>query len=201
MTKVLATAGIAALLLTGCGKYEESLKILPTEIAQADECKNTNKSFELDCYDLISYKNSIAILRLGLQDYKKGNYKEAFGRYSFAKSRGNFYANSLLADLYNKGRGVPQSQKIALELLQDVDSVDPIAAYKLSFYYMNKKDYSEVEDLLEFAASNNIKDAQLRLSKLYKEGTHIKADDKKAELWMSKYNDGSQDFIKKIYGH
>jgi len=201
MTKVLATASIAALLLTGCGKYKESLKILPTEVAQADECKNTNKSFELDCYDLISYKNSIAILRLGLQDYKKGNYKEAFSKYSFAKSRGNFYANSLLADLYNKGRGVAQNQKMALELLQDVDSVDPIAAYKLSFYYMNKKDYSEVEDLLEFAATNNIKDAQLRLANLYKEGTLIKKDAKKAQMWMDKYKDGSQDFMKKIYGY
>jgi len=201
MLKALATASITALLLTGCGKYKESMKVLPTEIAQADECKNTNKSFELDCYDLISYKNSIAILRLGLQDYKKGNYKEALGRYSFAKSKGNFYANSLLADLYNKGRGVPQSQKIALDLLKDVESVDPIAAYKLSFYYMTKKDYAEVKDLLEFSASNNIKDAQLRLSKLYKEGTLIKADMKKAEMWMSRYNDGSQDFMKKIYGN
>ena len=193
-------ATISSLLLVGCGKNEAALKILPNEIAQANECISTNKEFEADCYDLISYKNSIAMLRSGVIAYSNGNYEEAFQKYSLAQKKGNFYANSLLADLYNKGNGVVKNQEKALDLLKDVDNVDGIAAYKLSFYYINKKDYDEALELLTFAANNNVKKAQYELSKIYRDGTIAKDNPEKAKFWYEKYEDKSTGLLRKIYG-
>lgn len=198
--KFLVIATISSLLLTGCGKNEAALKILPNEIAQANECINSNKEFESDCYELISYKNSIAMLRSGVIAYSKSNYKEAFQKYSIAQKKGNFYANSLLADLYNKGNGVDKNQKKALELLKDVSDVDGIAAYKLSFYYIIKKDYEEALELLTFAGNNNVKKAQYQLSKIYREGSITKEDHDKSKFWYEKYEDKSNSLIRKIYG-
>lgn len=198
--KFLLITSITSLLLVGCSNHEAALKTMPNEIAQANECKSTNKEFEADCYDLISYKNSIAMLRSGVNAYTKGNYQEAFQKYSIAQQKGNFYANSLLADLYNKGNGVNKNQKKALELLEDVSSADGIAAYKLSFYYLNKKDYEEALELLEFAANNNVKKAQYELSKIYRDGIITKDNPEKAKLWYERFEDKSNSLIRKIYG-
>jgi len=198
--KFLLLTSISFLLLVGCANHDAALKTMPNEIAQANECISTNKEFESDCYDLISYKNSIAMLRSGVNAYSKGNYKEAFHRYTVAQQKGNFYANSLLADLYNKGNGVNKNQEKALELLEDVSSVDGIAAYKLSFYYVNKKDYDEALELLEFAANNNVKKAQYELSKIYRDGTITKDNPQKAKFWYERYEDKSDSLIRKIYG-
>ncbi|MGB1226385.1 MAG: tetratricopeptide repeat protein [Poseidonibacter sp.] len=198
--KFLIITSITSLLLVGCSNHKAALKTMPNEIAQANECKSTNKEFEADCYDLISYKNSIAMLRSGVNAYTKGNYQEAFQKYSIAQQKGNFYANSLLADLYNKGNGVNKNQKKALELLEDVSSVDGIAAYKLSFYYLNKKDYEEALELLEFAANNNVKKAQYELSKIYRDGIITKDSPEKAKLWYERFEDKSNSLIRKIYG-
>jgi TPR repeat protein len=176
------------------------IKMLPNEIAQANACKNSDKEFQTDCYELISYKNTIAMLRFGISSQSKGNYQDAFQKYSFAKEKGNFYANSLLADLYNKGNGVAKNQKKALALLQEVDDVDPIAAYKLSFYYVNKKDYDEAMDLLKFAAKNHVKKAQYELSKIYRDGLYSQDDPKLAKYWYQQYENKENDLIAKIYG-
>ena len=199
-TKILVTAALTSILFTGCNQYEKSLKILPNEIAQANECISTNKEYERDCYDLISYKNSIALLRLGIKAYADDKYTEAFNLYTLAQQRGNFYANALLSELYFKGKGVKQNQKMGLKLLKDVDAVDPIAAYKLSFYYLNKKEYSDVVELLEFAAKNNVKDAQKALAKIYAEGKITKANTKRSDELKKAYEDKSNNFITKIYG-
>lgn len=198
--KFLLLTTITSLFLVSCSNHEAALKTLPNEITQANECKSTNKEFEADCYDLISYKNSIAMLRSGVNAYTKGNYEEAYQKYTIAQEKGNFYANSLLADLYNKGNGVIKNQKKALELLEDVSSVDGIAAYKLSFYYINKKDYDEALELLTFAANKNVKKAQYELSKIYRDGTITKDDATKARFWYEKYEDKETSLIRRIYG-
>lgn len=199
-TKLLLTSLLASLILSGCNKYEEALKVLPNEVAQANQCISSNKEFETDCYDLISYKNSIALLRLGIKDFGKGNYKEAIAQYTLAKQRGNLYANALLSDAYFSGKGVAVNAKMGLELLEDVDNADPIAAYKLSFYYLNKKDYSKTIKLLEFAAKNNVKKAQLELAKIYRDGKITKADAKRSQELFKAYENKTNSFINKIYG-
>ena len=198
--RILLLTSISSLLFIGCSNYEAALRTIPNEIAQANECISNNKEFEADCYDLISYKNSIAMLRSGVIAYSKGSYQEAFQKYSIAQKRGNFYANSLLADLYNKGNGIPKNQEKALDLLKDVDNVDGIAAYKLSFYYINKKDHNEALKLLTFAANNNVKKAQYELFKIYREGTIIKSNPEKANFWYEKYENENENLIRKIYG-
>jgi uncharacterized protein len=127
---------LAIFLLNGCTNNTEAIKVLPNELSIADDCRNQNKKFEMDCYDLISYKNSFAQLRLGLNAQLRGEYEEAFQRYMIVKQKGNFYVNSLLAELYNNGLGVPKSEETVIKLLKEVKDLDPIAAYKLAFHYL-----------------------------------------------------------------
>lgn len=198
--KFFIISSLLPLLFVGCVNYEKALKVLPNEIAQADECKTSNKEFEADCYDLISYKNSIALIRSGIQAYIIGNHQEAFIKYSLAKKRGNFYANALLADMYNQGVFVKKNQKLALELLEDVEKVDPIAAYKLSFQYRNKEEFNKALKLLSFAAKNNVKKAQEELSNIYKNDKFIPLDKKLSDFWKEEFNKENNSFMNKIYG-
>lgn len=203
-TKLLGVITLSGFLFTGCSnKYEESIKVLPNEIAQANECKNINKEFELDCYELIAYKNSVALIRLGIIDDAKGDYTNALKKYEIAQKRGNYYANSLLADLYDKGKGVKQNKELAIELLEETQEVDAIAAYKLAYLEINKKerDNEEIVELLTFSAKNNLKQAQKLLADAYKDGNYgLKKDDKKAQEWQEKYQDKKNNLIKNIYG-
>lgn len=191
---------ILCLTFTACNSYKESLKILPTELSIANECINSNKSFEIDCYDLISYKNTFAQIRLGINAQKNGKNEEAFQRYMFAKNKGNFYANALLADMYNKGLFVKQNSEIVIDLLEDVKKVDPIAAYKLSFLYISKQKNQSALELLEFAALNNLKEAQKELEEIYSKGTITAVNLEKSSHWQKEYLNNPQDFQTKIYG-
>lgn len=188
-------------LLTACSNHSEAIKFLPNELSIADDCKNTNKKFEMDCYDLISYKNSFAQLRLGLKAQKNGNYEEAFQRYLLAKGKGNFYVNSLLAELYNNGLGVERSQETVIKLLEEVKDVDPIAAYKLAFHYLSKGNNKEAIKLLTYAAQNNVKVAQYELSRLYSNPDITETNLEKSIYWNDLYQDKSGDFLNKIYGN
>ena len=180
--------------------HNEAIKTLPNELAIADNCTNITTQFEIDCYDLISYKNSFAQLRLGLNAQIKANYPEALQRYTLAKQKGNFYANALLADLYNNGYGVQRDEDKVIELLKDVKDVDPIAAYKLSFYYLSKEDYEETIELLDYAAQNGVKEAQNQLATIYENGTYIEADLEKSQYWNTQKEDLTNNFLNKIYG-
>lgn len=186
--------------LGACSQHKEALQKLPKELALADECKNTNKSFELDCYDLISYKNTFAQLRLGIQAQRKNDYKEAYERYMLAKNRGNFYANALLADIYKKSKDIKKDEDFVLDLLRDVQDVDPIAAYKVAFFYMEKEDYDKAIELLEFAGKNGVKKAQYELYKIYSNGEKVKLNIEKSQYWFNEYENNQDDFIYKIYG-
>ena len=188
-------------LFNGCANHDEALKVLPSELETADSCKNINKKFEMDCYDLISYKNSFAQLRLGLNAQLNENYEEAFQRYLIAKEKGNFYVNSLLAELYNNGLGVERNQDTVIKLLDEVQDVDPIAAYKLSYHYLAKEDNNKAIKLLTFAAQNSVKEAQYELSRLYSNPNITETNLEKSVYWSDLYNDKSENFIKKIYGN
>ena len=190
---------LSTLIFSGCGE-NKALKIIPNEIKQADSCKDSNKQIELDCYDLISYKNSVALLRLGINDYTKRNYKEAFQKISFSKTKGNFYANALLSNMYQTGRGVAKDDKKSLELLEEVAEFEPIAAYNLSFYYLDQKDYERALELLEFSAKNNVKKAQLKLSKIYSDNKIVKVDDKKSNHWKDSYKASTINKLHEVYG-
>ncbi len=89
----------ALFLLNACSSHDKALEVLPNELQDANQCINKVKSFEMDCYDLISYKNSIAQLRLGLNAQYQGNFEEALARFELAKKLGNFYANALISDM------------------------------------------------------------------------------------------------------
>jgi uncharacterized protein len=201
VTSSFITATLCIFLLSACADHSEALKVLPNELAIADGCKNPNKKFEMDCYDLISYKNTFAQLRLGLNAQLNGNYEEAFQRYLVAKQRGNFYVNSLLAELYNNGLGVQRSEETVIKLLDEVKDVDPIAAYKLSFHYLAKEDNKKALKLLNYAAENNVKEAQYELSRMYSNADITDTDLEKSVYWNELYEDKSSNFIKKIYGN
>ena len=192
---------LSIFLLSACSNHSEAMKVLPDELAIADECKNTNKKFEMDCYDLISYKNSFAQLRLGLNAQLRGNYEEAFQRYLITKQNGNFYVNSLLAELYNNGLGVEKNQETVIKLLEETKNVDPIAAYKLAFHYLAKEDYKDAIKLFTYAAQNNVKEAQYELSRIYSNAEVTETSLEKSVYWNDLYEDKSDNFIKRIYGN
>ncbi len=187
-------------MLNGCSSHDAAMKVLPNELSIADDCRNPNKQFEMDCYDLISYKNSFAQLRLGLYAQYKGNFQEALQRFTIAKNKGNFYANALIANLYDNGFGVAKDEDKKLDLLEDVKCVDPIAAYKLSYYYLSNEKVKDALKLLTFAAENGVKDAQNQLSLIYGNGQYIDPDLDKSSFWRMEYEEGTDNFINKIYG-
>lgn len=201
VTSSFTAITLSIFLLSACSSHSEAIKILPNELSIADDCKNTNKKFEMDCYDLISYKNSFAQLRLGLNAQLTGNYEEAFQRYLIAKQKGNFYVNSLLAELYNNGLGVERNQETVIKLLEEVKDVDPIAAYKLAFDYLSKGNNKEAIRLLTYAAQNNVKAAQYELSRLYSNPDITETNLEKSIYWNDLYQDKSGDFLNKIYGN
>lgn len=191
---------IITVLLTGCTNYENSMKVLPSELSIADQCRNINKQFEMDCYDLISYKNTFAQLRLGLNAQYRGNFDEAMTRYKIAKDAGNFYADALIADMYYHGFGVEKNDDEVTSYLKNTKNVDPISAYKLFYYYIAKEDVKEALKLLTFAAENNVKNAQLELSIVYANGEYTPADLEKSTYWKLQSEDLSNSFTNKIYG-
>ena len=195
------TMTLSLFLLSACADHSEAMKVLPNELAIADSCKNPNKKLEMDCYDLISYKNSFAQLRLGLNAQLNANYQEALQRYLFAKQKGNFYVNSLLAELYNNGLGVEKNQDTVIKLLEDTKDVDPIASYKLAFHYLANDDNKKAIKLFTYAAQNNVKEAQYELSRLYSNPEIIDTDLEKSVYWNDLYEDKSDNFIKRIYGN
>ncbi|MDY0051717.1 MAG: sel1 repeat family protein [Aliarcobacter sp.] len=200
LTSSFITISFSIFSLNGCANHSEALKVLPNELEIADQCKNSNKKFEMDCYDLISYKNSFAQLRLGLNAQLNENYNEALQRYLVAKQKGNFYVNSLLAELYNNGFGVEKNEETVIKLLEEVKDVDPIAAYKLSYNYLAKQDYKKAIKLLTYAAQNNVKPAQSELSRIYSNSQIVETDLEKSIYWNDLYQDKSDSFIKRIYG-
>lgn len=197
---IILASLVVALSFCGCSSHGDAVKNLPLELPSVDECLNENRAIENDCYQLISKRNSFAQLRIGIDFDRKKDYKEAYKRYIKAQEMGNFYANALLSNLYEKGLGVPKDEEKALSLLKDVDDVDPMAAFMLSKYYIQKKDYDEAIELLEFAANGNVKQAQKILAKVYIDGVFTKADLQKSEFWQKMYNQKKTNFKKKIYG-
>jgi len=192
---------LSLLAFNGCSsKNDEFLKTSQNELSIADNCLNSNKTFETDCYDLISYKNSFAQLRLGLYAQLNGDFSEAIKRLNTAKQKGNFYANAPLSDIYKGGFGVPKDDKLAKKLLIETKDIDPIAAYKLSFFYLDTGEVDDAIELLQKAAKNNVKPALLKLSDLYKNAEYVKRDMEMSKAWQEEYEETQTDFTTKIYG-
>lgn len=194
------TLTLMLLFIAGCSSSTKIIETAGNEKDVANECKNQNFNIELDCYDLISHKNSFAQLRLGINAQYKGNFKETMERYEMAKKQKNFYANALIADLYLNGFGVSVNEKEAISLLKETRKIDPIAAYKLSLIYLKDNDISDAIELMEFAGENNLRDAQKKLISIYSEGEYIDPDFDKSMYWKSKLDENNRDFKKDIYG-
>ena len=203
MLKVIKFSSIFIVLsiFTACAGHKKAMEVLPNELEQLNQdCKRDSLAFELDCYDFIATKNSFAMLRLGIDAQNKGRPAEAFERYTKAQKAGNFYANALLSTLYGNGLGVEFDEKNSINLLKAVEDVDPIAAYRLSYYYFSNGNPQKAIELLEYAATNEVKDAQKDLVLVYTNGQYIEPNDEKALFYDNLYQDGKEDFTKKIYG-
>lgn len=193
---------LIAIFFTSCAKdYTATKKVLPTLITNANECRNdSNKEFEMDCYELIAYKNSIALLRLAVDNYKKGNYKKASTQLAYVYKDENFYANSVMSDIVKAQAKTDKDKEQVLKLLEDVKHVDPIAAYKLYFYYKSVSNEKEALKLLTFAANNNVKEAQTELSKNYANGYLVPTDLALSLYWLKEAENSPKDKVYEIYG-
>jgi len=184
--------------LTACSINQEA-NILQSELEVANGCKNMDINFEMDCYDLISYKNSFAQLRLGIYAQNRGLIKEAFNRYISTKKAGNFYANALLYEFYLNGIGVKMDKQKARNLLEEVQGIDPIATYKLSFFIL-EEDIQKAIKLLEYSSKNGVKAAQKNLATIFSNNIYIEEDLGKSIYYKNLFDDKKEDFSKKIYG-
>lgn len=188
-------------LITACTGHKQALEVLPNELNQLNqECKRSSIKFEMDCYDLIASKNTFAQLRLGIYAQSLGQVDVAFERYTKAQKSGNFYANALLSNLYGNGIGVKFDENKSINLLKDVQDVDPIAAYRLSYYYFSQNDTDKAIELLEFAAQNGVKDAQKELVLIFTNNQFVEENEERALYYDNLYQDGKDDFAKTIYG-
>lgn len=187
-------------ILSGCTGTKDAA-VLSNELAIAQDCEKNTGELINDCYDLISYKNSFAQIRLGFNAQNRGLFEEAMQRYALAQEQGNFYANSFIADLYRNGLGIDKDSDKAFGLLEDTKDLDPIAAYKISSFYFIKQNIKDVMKYLTFAAQNGVKPAQNELSKIYLNGVEgIEPDTTQSEFWDTRYKDDRDDFTKKILG-
>lgn len=91
-------------------------------------------------------------------------------------------------------------EKTAINLLEEVKSVDPIAAYKLANFYLIDDKVKKAIELLTYAGENGVKDAQYQLHLLYSNEQYIPIDSEKSEYWDSKHKEDTQSFTNKIYG-
>jgi len=199
MPKIIKITILIAVIsfFTACSNKEEN--VLQSELEIANECKNMNINFEMDCYDLISYKNSFAQLRLGIYAQDRGLVREAFSRYTDAKKAGNPYANALLYEFYSNGIVVKKDKQKARNLLEEVQDVDPIAAYKLSSFLLQENIQKAIQ-LLEYASKNGVKDALKTLATIFSNNLYIKEDLAKSEYYNELYKITQGNFSKKIYG-
>lgn len=159
---------------------------------------------KLSCYKKIETKNSFAQIRLGTYYADKKDYSSALKYLNQAKNNKNIYANLPLAFLYYKGEGVSKDISKSFELLEDSSSIDPIAAYQLSRFYLQgintKINNTKGIELLEYAASQNVIAAQEMLINVYKNGLFEQPkDQKKVDLWMKKMDETQEDLNHKIY--
>ncbi|MDY0181309.1 sel1 repeat family protein [Aliarcobacter skirrowii] len=191
---------IISLLFFACSLHYKSDKDLQNELDIANSCKNKSLKLEMSCYDLIAYKSSFANIRLGIYELKIGESKSAKNRFELAKESGNFYANALLANLYENGIAVKEDRVFAIKLLQEVEYKDPIAAYKISFYYFSNDNIKKGIKLLEFAAKSGVKEAQKELVLIYTNKQYVPENSEKSMYYDTLYQDKKEDFSVKIYG-
>lgn len=196
---LLAFSALISISFIGCSSHSKAQKVLPKELIPANECKNANISLEYDCYGLMSSRNTFALLRLGIAAEEKSDYKLAYKLYVQAKEKGNYYANALMARLLLRGLGVPRNTDLAIDLLEDVEDIDPMAAYVLASYYKKIQKYKKMIKYYEIAGKKGLKKAQLALSRLYSDGRYIELNDEKGMFWASAYKNNSNDVEKRIY--
>ncbi|PID47008.1 MAG: hypothetical protein CR967_06000 [Proteobacteria bacterium] len=188
------------LTLSGCSSRQDTIKNLSLELPSANECINENKSIQNDCYGLLSQRNSFAQLRLGVHAEIRKDYKEALKRYTNAQKMNNFYATSLIANFYDKGFGVRQDRKKALEMIRQTQDVDPMAAFMLAKHYLKTKRNDKAIKLLEFAGNNDFKSAQRALAEFYFAGKYVEKNIQKSNFWKTKYLNDKNSFKLRIYG-
>lgn len=190
---------LVSTIFTACTSHFKDEKTLQTELDIANSCINKKIKLEMDCYDLLAYKSSFANLRLGVYELKKGNSKVAHDRLEMAQKAGNFYANLVISSMYENGIYYDLNEEIAIKLLKDVEKLDPLAAYKISFYYLSNDNVEKAIKLLEFSAKAGVKDAQKELVMLYTNSQYVEANPDMAILYDTLYQDKKDDFSKKIY--
>lgn len=172
---------------------------------EADTCKDLDTEKEkLECYKKIESTNSFAQIRLGTYYSNKKEYQESLKYLNMAKQSDNLYANLPLALLYYTGEGVRKDINKSFELLKESSDIDPLAAFQLSRFYLQgintKIDYDRGVELLLFAGTSGVLQAQDLLSTIYKEGLYgVSKDQIKYEFWLKKAKENKEDKNSKIY--
>lgn len=211
MKKEILASVLTATIFTACSmKMPEVLSFSSSDnyevaLKEANVCQKIEKDNEkLACYKKIENTNSFAQLRLGTYNADKKDFKSAMKYLNLAKQNGNIYANLPISFLYYKGDGVNKDINKSFELLNESSSVDPIAAYQLSRFYLQgintKVDIEKGIKLLDFAGQKGVRQAQEMLANIYKSGLFDQQKDQvKSDFWQKKLKNNVEDNNHKIY--
>ena len=178
--------------------YDELLK-------EANICQDfENMDNKTECYKKIENSNSFAKIRFGTKAADEKDFAKALKYLNEAKGQGNLFANLPISFLYYKGDGVNKDINKSFELLKESSSLDPVASYQLSRFYLQgintKVDYEKGIDLLNFAAQKGVFQAQELLANIYKQGLFKQAKDQiKYEFWLEKAKANKNDSNHKVY--
>lgn len=113
-------------------------------------------------------------------------------------SKGNAYAQDILADMYSEGRGVPQDYKEAVRLWRLAAEQGILSAEKrlADAYEWGKgvpQNYEEALQLYRHGALSGNVATQLALAEMYKTGQGVPADYKEAVRWWLIISNGPGD--------
>uniref|UniRef100_UPI004048B36A hypothetical protein n=1 Tax=Aliarcobacter sp. TaxID=2321116 RepID=UPI004048B36A len=219
MLKKLILPTITLFALTGCSMKMPTFSLpsfsMPSFLQFEDKSlvglEDANKCQEIEgldsklkCYEKILETNSYAQLRMGTYHAQREEYDLAVKYLNQSIENDNIYANLALAFLYYKGDGVKKDIDKSFELLEEASDIDPNSAYQLARFYLQgintKIDYKKGVELIEFAASKGVLNAQKMLININKQGLFEQPkDQKKVEYWEKKVSENKEDLTFKIY--
>jgi len=131
----------------------------------------------------------------GLEAYSSGDYKAALVEWTPLAEQGNAYAQSMLGDMYQYGKGVPENDRTAAKwYTKAAEQGNAYAQADLGYMYtygegVPKNDKTAVK-WFTLAAEQGNADAQGMLGVMYKHGKGVPKNYLRAYMWynLSSYN-------------
>lgn len=139
----------------------------------------------------VSAQTASALYEQGKKLYDQENYAAAFPKLKAAAEKGHKKAQYRVGRCYDKGRGVEENDKLAVEWYRKAANQGYAKAqYELGKCYKNgegvEKDRKKAFELFMQAAQQEHGEAQLAVGKAYLKGKGVAADQAQAKKWLKR---------------